>query len=182
VIEAPVHGNPPAPPAGGGERDSMSRRGVSSWLVGAIVFGAVVAPGAVAGKPTIEHFDIGETFADEFLTEACGVPVTTTAKGHVIVRTFSGGSLFSVRTLNIAFTARAGDNTYSFRDVGADHLQVQPDGTEILMLIGQIPFGVGDDPRGFTGVMKINLTTGEVILQPQHSIGGVEEACAALTA
>ena len=78
--------------------------------------------------------------------------------------------------------ARAGDNTYSFRDVGAEHLQVQPDGTEIFMLIGQIPFGVGDDPRGFTGVMKINLTAGEVILQPQHSIGGVEEACAARTA
>ena len=34
------------------------------------------------------------------------------------------------------------NNTYSFRDVGAEHLQVQPDGTEILMLIGQIPFGV----------------------------------------
>ena len=82
----------------------------------------------------------------------------------------------------MAYTAQAGDNTYSFRDVGADHLQVKPDGTEILMIIGQIPFGIGDDPLGFTGVLKINLTTGEVILQPQHSMGGVEEACAALTA
>ena len=147
-----------------------------------VVAATLVVPSAFAGKPTIERFDIDETFADDFLTDACGVPVTTTAKGHVIVRTFSGGSLMSVRTLNIAFTAVAGDNTYSFRDVGADHLQVKPDGTEILMLIGQIPFGVDDEPRGFTGVMKINLTTGEVILQPQHSIGGVEEACAALTA
>ena len=160
----------------------MSRRGISGWLVGVLVVAALIAPTAFAGEPTIERFDIDETFADDFLTDACGVPVTTTAKGHVIVRTFSGGSLMSVRTLNIAFTAVAGDNTYSFRDVGADHLQVKPDGTEILMLIGQIPFGVDDEPRGFTGVMKINLTTGEVILQPQHSIGGVEEACAALTA
>ena len=160
----------------------MSKRGISGWLVRVLVVAALVAPSAFAGKPTIERFDIDETLADDFLTDACGVPVTTTAKGHVIVRTFSGGSLMSVRTLNIAFTAVAGDNTYSFRDVGADHLQVKPDGTEILMLIGQIPFGVDDEPRGFTGVMKINLTTGEVILQPQHSIGGVEEACAALTA
>jgi hypothetical protein len=161
----------------------MKARGIGTLLAGALVVAALPAPGALAGKPTIERFDIDETFADEFLTEACGVPVTTTGKGHVIVRTFSGnGGLVSVRTLNVAYTARAGGNSYRFRDVGADHLQVKPDGTEILMIIGQIPFGIGDDPQGFTGVMKINLTTGEVILQPKHSIGGTEEACAALTA
>lgn len=92
----------------------MSKRGISGWLVRVLVVAALVAPSAFAGKPTIERFDIDETFADDFLTDACGVPVTTTAKGHVIVRTFSGGSLMSVRTLNIAFTAVAGDNTYSF--------------------------------------------------------------------
>jgi hypothetical protein len=160
----------------------MNTRGLGTLLAGAFMLAALLAPGALAGKPTIERFDIDETFADDFLTEACGVPVTTTGKGHVILRTFSGKSLVEVRTLNIAFTARAGDNSYSFRDVGADHLQVKPDGTEILMIIGQIPFGIGDDPQGFTGVLKINATTGEVILQPKHSIGGTEEACAALTA
>jgi hypothetical protein len=160
----------------------MSTRSFGTLLASVLVLAAPLAPGALAGKPTIERFDIDETFADDFLTDACGVPVTTTAKGHVIVRTFSGKSLVQVRTLNIAFTAWAGDNSYSFRDVGADHLQVKPDGTEILMIIGQIPFGIDDDPQGFTGVLKINLTTGEVILQPKHSIGGVEEACAALTA
>ena len=162
----------------------MSTRGFGVLLAGVLVLAALLAPGALAGKPTIERFDIDETFADDFLTDACGVSVATTAKGHIIVRTFSGGGkgVVEVRTLNVAYTARAGDNAYSFRDVGADHLQVKPDGTEVLMIIGQIPFGIDDDPRGFTGVLKINLTTGEVILQPQHSIGGVEEACAALTA
>jgi hypothetical protein len=81
-----------------------------------------------------------------------------------------------VTSINISLTATAGDNSYRFRDVGADVVRISPDGTEILMVIGQIPFG-------FTGVLKINLTTDEVILEPQHSTEGeVEEACAALTA
>ena len=153
------------------------RRGVMVWLGCMLAVAAVVAPGASAGKPTIERFDIEETSADDFLTEACGVPVTTTARGHVIVRTFPDGTgPAEIRTLNIGLTAMAGDNTYKFRDVGADHVQVKRDGTAILMIIGQVPFE-------FTGVLKIDLATGEVILEPQHSTeGNVEKACAALTA
>jgi hypothetical protein len=38
-------------------------------------------------------------------------------------------------------------------------------------------------PFGFTGVLKIDLETGDAILEPQHSLeGNVEDACAALTA
>ena len=156
----------------------MSRRGLSTWLAGTLLIAAIVAPSAFAGKPTIERFDIDETFADGFLSEACGVPVTTRAQGHVILRTFSGNGSgpAEIRTLNIALTAMAGGNTYRFRDVGADHVQIKKDGTAILMIIGQIPFG-------FSGVLKINLTTGEAIHEPSHSLEGrVEEACAALTA
>lgn len=72
-------------------------------------------------------------------------------------------------------TATAGDNAYRFRDVGADHVVVKKDGTEILSIIGQIPFD-------FLGILKINLTTDEVIHEPRHDISGrLEEACAALT-
>ena len=156
----------------------MSRRGLTVSLAGILVIAALAAPSAVAGKPVIERFDIDETFPDDGLTAACGVPVTTRAQGHVILRTFSGNGAgpAEIRTLNIALTATAGDNTYRFRDVGADHVQIKKDGTAILMIIGQVPFD-------FTGVLKINLTTGEVIHEPQHSIAGrLEEACAALTA
>jgi hypothetical protein len=53
---------------------------------------------------------------------------------------------------------------------------VQKDGTKILMIIGQVPFD-------FTGCLKINLTTGEAIHEPQHDLeGNIERACAALTA
>lgn len=75
----------------------------------------------------------------------------------------------------MALTATAGDNTIRFRDVGADLVRIEPDGTAILMIIGQLPFD-------FTGVLKIDLETGEAILEPQHVTGDeVEDACAILT-
>ena len=32
-------------------------------------------------------------FADDFLTDACGVPVTTTARGRVTIFTFPNGTV-----------------------------------------------------------------------------------------
>lgn len=148
------------------------------WVATAAI-AAVVAPWAIAAKPTIERIEVNEVgVVDEFLSEACGVTVTIDAVGHIIVRTFDdrGKGLVELRTLNIKLTARVGDNTYQLHDVGADLVRVTPDGTTILMIIGQVP-------GGFTGVLKINLDTGEVILEPQHSLeGDIEEACEVLTA
>lgn len=156
----------------------MTVRGIVAWLGFVLAVAAVVAPGALAAKPTFERIDIDETTPDEFLSEACGVDVTTHAKGHIIARTFAGGEsgAAELRTLNIALTATADGNTVRFRDVGADLVRVEPDGTAILMIIGQVP-------GGFIGVLMIDLETGEAILEPQHSLEGqVEEICAALTA
>jgi hypothetical protein len=147
------------------------------WLAGVVALGALIAPGALAGKPTIERLAIDETAPDPFLTNACGVPVTTRAQGHIITRTFAGGGTGPavVRTINIALTATAGGNVIRFRDVGADVVRIEPDGTAILMIIGQVPFD-------FTGVLKIDLETGEAILEPHHSTAeNVETACAKLT-
>lgn len=160
----------------------MSRKGktwgsVMAWLGCILVVAAVIAPSASAGKPTIERIDIDETFVDDFLTEECGVPVMTTAQGHIDVKTFPDGTgPARIATLSIQLTATSGDNSYRFRDVGADHVQVKQDGTAILLVIGQVPFG-------FSGVLKIDLATDEVILEPQHSLEGrIDDACAALTA
>ena len=154
----------------------IARVGVA-LLVGVLV-ASVLATAAPAGAPTIQRFEIDETALDPFLTAACGVPVTLHSTGHVIVRTFSraGTGPVEIRTLNILNTVSAGGNSYRVRDVGADHVQRKPDGSTILMIIGQIPFG-------FTGVLKLDLATGEAILEPQHSLEGrIEDACAALTA
>ena len=156
----------------------MGRRFTATWFAVALVIAAVAAPGAFAAQPAIERVSFDDTFADEDLTEACGFPVTTRAQGHVTIRTFDreGTGPSVVLTINAALTATANGKTYRFRDVGADLLRRSPDGSEIEMVIGQIPFG-------FTGVLKINTTTGEVIHEPRHNIEGrVEDACAALSA
>lgn len=144
----------------------MTRRGIITWLTCFLVgAAAVVAPSASAAGPTIECFDIDETFLDVFLTGACGVEVLTHAQGQVAVRAFSGDGTGpeEVFTLNVALTAMAGDNTYKFRDLGVDLTRVEPDGTAIVSIVGQVPFG-------FTGVLKIDLETGDAILEPQHSL------------
>ena len=136
----------------------------------------VAAPGALAAKPEMQRFDIDVTFVDEFLSEECGVAVSTRRQGHLILRSFDRESgLVELNTLNFVMTATAGDNTYRFRDVGADQVKVTADGP-ILSIVGQIPFG-------FNGVLKINLDTEEVVHEPTASTEGrIEEACAALTA
>ena len=154
----------------------MAKRAVV-WLVGLTVLAALLASGATAGKPVFQRIDVNETAPDPFLTEECGVAVTTQAEGHITSRTFTGGGtgVASVRTINIALTATAGDNVVRFRDVGADVVRIEPDGTAILMIIGQVPFD-------FTGVLKIDLETGDAILEPQHSTAeNLEKACATLT-
>jgi hypothetical protein len=154
----------------------MAKRAMA-LLVGLTALAALLASGAIAGKPVFERTNVDETAPDPFLTAACGVPVTTRAQGHVIARMFTGGGtgVAEVRTLNIALTATAGDNVIRFRDVGADVVRIEPDGTAVLMIIGQVPFD-------FTGVLKIDLDTGEAILEPHHSTAeNVERACAKLT-
>ena len=155
----------------------MSGKRLTACLVGLLVVGALLVPSAFAAKPTINVIHVDETFPDDFLSEACGVDVTTHIEGRITEHVFDRDrGAVELRTLNLALTAMAGDNTYRFRDVGADLVRVEPDGTAILMLIGQLPFD-------FTGVLKIDLETGEAILEPHHFTGdAVEKACAALTA
>lgn len=146
-------------------------------LVLAVVAVAVAAPGALAAKPDMVRIDRDDTFHDEFLSEECGTDVWTHIRGHIILREFDRDKgLVSLNTLSFELTAMAGDNRYSFRDVGADQVRMTKDGP-IISIIGQIPFG-------FNGVLKINLDTDEVIHEPGHSSGDQQlaEACAALTA
>lgn len=140
------------------------------------VLGLALAPVASGGPPSIERFDIDESFADAFLTDVCGVPVTTHLTGHVIVRTFDREQgVVELATLNLAATATSGDNVFRFRDVGADQVRITRDGP-ILSIIGQIPFG-------WFGVLKLDLDTGDVVHEPQHTgEAQLEAACAALAA
>jgi hypothetical protein len=155
----------------------MTRRSLTGWVASVLVLVGVFSPGVAAGAPpTFERIDVDDTFADDFLTEACGVEVTTTARGHITVRTFEDGTgPTAVTTINVGLTATAGDRTFRFRDVGADIERIEPDGTIVLSIIGQVPFD-------FAGVLKIDLETDEVILEPRdRSEEQIARACAALT-
>jgi hypothetical protein len=103
--------------------------------------------------------------------------VTTRAKGHIIVRTFSRGAtgVVEVRTINVGLTATADGRVFRFRDGGADVTRIEPDGTAVLLISGQVPFD-------FAGVLKIDLETGEPILEPRdRSEEQLARACAVLT-
>jgi hypothetical protein len=155
----------------------MRRRRISGLLavLGALFVVVLGATAAAAQAPVKEVIQVNDTFADEFLSEECGVPVTTTATGRVTIFAFPDGTVLQeMTTLNISLVATAGDNQARFRDVGIDQVRVQPDGTVILSIVGQVPFD-------FTGVLKINPETDEVILEPHHDVD-TTRVCERLTA
>jgi hypothetical protein len=144
--------------------------GLSTALV--VVLGATAA---AAQAPVKEVIEVDDEFVDEALSEECEVEVTVNITGRVTIFTFPDGQILqNLTTLNLQVVFTASDNQIRTRDVGIDQTRVQPDGTVILSIVGQVPLG-------FTGVMKINLDTGEVILEPHHVVD-IEEVCAQLTA
>jgi hypothetical protein len=154
----------------------MTRRCLTGWVVSVLALG-VLAPGVASGAaPTLERIDVDDTFADEFLSEECGVEVTTTVRGHITIRTFEDGTgPTTVRTISLGFTATAGDRSFRFRDVGADVERIEPDGTAVLLVSGQVPFD-------FAGALKIDLETGDAILEPRdRSEQQIAKACRFLT-
>lgn len=154
----------------------MRARSAAALLsVTALLLLAFAPPASARGKPARETVTFSETFEDEELTEACGVEVTTTVEGRLTFLTFPDGSvgLDSLNSVHVMFRPRAGDNTLVIHDVGIDMVRVRPDGTAILMIVGQVPFD-------FTGVLKVDLDTGEVILEPVHVVTH-ERACRLLT-
>jgi len=152
----------------------MSRRRLALLFatIGVVISIGIGGSPAIAAPPEVITFS--DSFHDDFLSEECGVDVTTTVNGTVRIREFDRATgLVSLATVNVDFTATAGDNTFRFRDVGSD---VFLQGGEVLvhLVTGQVPFE-------FTGVLKINETTGEVLFEPQHTVD-TDRACAFLAA
>jgi ABC-type glycerol-3-phosphate transport system substrate-binding protein len=63
----------------------MKRRRISGLLaiLGALLAVALGATAAAAQAPVKETIRFSDTFEDEFLSEACGVEVTTAATGRI---------------------------------------------------------------------------------------------------
>jgi hypothetical protein len=123
-----------------------------------------------------ETIPISDTFQSSILSPACGVEVTITISGSLRVLTFPDRPVGpqDLTIANIDWVATAGKNKVRFRNVSVERVQVEPDGTTIVSVAGHRPVE-------FTGVMKINLDTGEVVHEPQH-FADIERLCELLTA
>jgi hypothetical protein len=151
-------------------------RNVGSFLgLAALLVFTLAEAAAAGGKPVKETISFTDTFEDEFLTDACGVDVTTSVDGRLTFFTFPDRPVGpqDMTSVHVNLVATAGDNSVRFNDVGIDLVRVEPDGTVILMVVGQVPFE-------FTGVLMIDLTTSEVILEPHHVVD-TTRACHLLT-
>jgi hypothetical protein len=157
---------------------AMTRRRTGGVLavLGALLVMVFGATAAAAQAPEREVISVEDQFVDEDLAQECGVDeVNVTVTGRVILFTFPDGTVLQdLTTINLEVVWSAGDNEVRVRDVGIDQVRVQPDGTVILSIVGQVLFQ-------FTGVLKINDETGEVILEPHHFFD-IEDVCAQLTA
>jgi hypothetical protein len=148
----------------------MKLRTTALWACVALAC-AGAAP-ALAGPPTRERIVADESFADGFLTAACGIDVTTTAKGHLTVRTYDSGRKHEVTSIAVRLTATSAEGSYRFNDVGSDVVRMHK-GQIVKFVNGQVPFF-------FTGTLR-ETEDGEVLKEPVHSIEGrLERACAAL--
>jgi hypothetical protein len=156
----------------------MTTRRLIGWLASLLVAVGVMGPGvAFAAAPTFERITVDDTFVDEQLSEACGVTATVTLRGQVTLRTFpdDGTGLVTLNTLNLAATITADGRTFRLRDVGGDLVRIEPDGTALLYITGQVPFA-------FAGALILDPETEEVILEPRdRSEWQIERACRALT-
>jgi hypothetical protein len=137
---------------------------------------ALGATAAAAQQPERETIPVSFERPFDLLTEACGVDVTISVSGSFTVLTFPDGTgPLELATVSIDIVAIAGDNQVLLRNAGIDLFRVEPDGTVILTSTGVV--GVI-----FSGVSKINLTTGEIILEsPQHTDESVARVCQQLT-
>lgn len=148
----------------------------ASLVIGLALLSVTLGTAAAwAVPPERETITFSDTFEDEFLSEACGVDVTTTLNGRITFLVFPDRpvGVQDITSVHVDALAIAGDNRVRFKDVGVDLVRISPDGTLTLMLVGQLPFD-------FTGVLKIDLTTGEVIHEPRHTVD-TTRACRLLT-
>ena len=117
----------------------------------------------------MDTFPVSDSFRSSLLSEHCGFEVNVTFKGTV--RRPVGTQHLEIA--NIDWFATAGNKKVRFRNVSVEHDQVEPDGTVTVSVQGHKP--------EFSGRMKINIDTGEVVQEPQQT-GNRDRICELLSA
>ena len=140
-------------------------------------FSGLAVPSAAGAAPTVMHITIDEQFTGEFLAEACGYlgPVTIRVQGHAGAVEFSdpGRAPVLINPVHFLVTYRVDDAEVTVREIGGVVVRLTPEGL-VQLSAGQTLL--------FTGAIKVNLDSGEVILEPQHSLDAqTAEVCALYT-
>jgi hypothetical protein len=117
----------------------------------------------------METFPVSDSFRSSLLSDHCGFEVKVNFNGTV--RRPLGTQQLEIA--NIDWFATANNKSVRFRNVSVAHIQAEPDGTVTLSIQGHKP--------EFTGRMKINLATGEVVEEPQQT-GNLDRICELLSA
>lgn len=117
------------------------RRTIRIVLMAAACLSLLAAP-VQAARPQTERIEVDDLFApDDFLSEVCGVPVTSQFTGHITLRLYTDANGDPVRELNnYALTARYWSATASIfaKDVGVDRVTYLDDGSLIQVIIGTV--------------------------------------------
>jgi len=158
---------------------------------------AFVSP-AYAGKPDFETVQIDETFLNEQLTEACGVPIETHGEGFIKFSTHydrDGDVAFELNSFHLkeTFTNVETGTSISTVNVGPDRVTFAEDGTVILAQIGVlgrfvipgeglIGGGIGKVVTELTFDEAGNLVSEEVVFEAGIHEDVTSELCAVLAA
>ena len=140
-------------------------------------FSGLAVPSASAAGPTVTQITINEQFTGQFLADACGYlgPVTILVQGHATVLEFAdpGRAPVFVNPVHFLVTYLVNGTGVTVREIGGNVARLTPDG---LVQVS------GGQSLQFTGVIKVNTDTGEVLLEPHHSLDAqVTEVCALYT-
>ena len=163
-------------------------RAIGLGLLGAAL---VVAP-VSAGQPDMERVPIGDTFVDEFLTEACGVEVHVQEIGHITLRTFTDAAGNPVREVNnyaVRVRLWSVNGDIHAQDVGADRATYLDAGSIVVIIIGSVrSFSIPGDGRFYSDVGRSMLVidaNGDLTFTPlsgQHDPDFVAAVCDVLGA
>lgn len=116
------------------------RRVLVPFTLGVILL-LSLAGSALAGKPTIVKESFDDQFADEFLSEVCGLGVTVTISGHVVSRVWTDADdnlIREVFTISVRGSVSAGGQTLHFVDTGLDKTTALDGGALMVVIHGSV--------------------------------------------
>lgn len=150
----------------------------------ALIIALMLPASALGGRPTHEVVTFNDPAIDDeesaFVSAYCGFPVEAEfggRVGYIILDRQGAPGTFELDVYGFrgTYVNPENGNVVRVRDIGPDRFYVQ-DGIAYVAVTGRSEGGTG-----VVGVVKINLTTGDVVHESGHVIGyAYDRVCAGL--